>query len=105
MAETTNISIRMEKDLKRQAEELFSNFGLSLSTAFNLFVRQSVREQKIPFAIAMVTSNMPSHLELHARGLVAIRRLREESEKNGTDKMSMEEIDALVQAARAERKA
>lgn len=37
---TTNISIRMDSDLKAQADALFGELGMNLSTAFNVFVRQ-----------------------------------------------------------------
>ncbi|MBQ8210555.1 MAG: type II toxin-antitoxin system RelB/DinJ family antitoxin [Clostridia bacterium] len=47
-----NITIRMDKELKAQADTLFNELGLSMSTAFNIFVRQAVREQSIPFIIA-----------------------------------------------------
>ena len=45
----TNISL--DANLKKDAVELFSSFGLDLSTAITLFLSQSVREQRIPFAI------------------------------------------------------
>ena len=48
-ASTTNISIRMDSDLKAQADALFGELGMNLSTAFNIFVRQSLREGRIPF--------------------------------------------------------
>ena len=48
---TTNISIRMDADLKAQADELFNDLGMNLTTAFNIFVRQSLREGGIPFEI------------------------------------------------------
>lgn len=48
---TTNVSIRMDTELKAQADELFAELGLNLSTAFNIFVRQSLREGGIPFEI------------------------------------------------------
>ncbi len=51
MAENTNFTIRLNKELKEDAEELFNVLGLSLSTAINIFLRQSVREQRIPFTI------------------------------------------------------
>lgn len=54
---TTNISIRMDADLKAKADALFSEFGMSLSTAFNIFVRQSLREGKIPFDISLSKPN------------------------------------------------
>lgn len=50
-ANTTNICIRMDSDLKNDAEALFAELGMNLSTAFNIFVRQSLREGGIPFEI------------------------------------------------------
>ena len=49
---TTNISIRMDADLKAQADALFAELGMNLSTAFNIFVRQSLREGGIPFEVS-----------------------------------------------------
>lgn len=51
---TTNISIRIDTDLKTDAENLFSEFGMNITTAFNIFVRQAVREQRIPFEITKI---------------------------------------------------
>lgn len=48
-AVSTNIKI--DPALKRESQELFESMGLSLSTAINLFLRQSVREQAIPFRV------------------------------------------------------
>ena len=48
---TTNVSIRMDTELKAQADELFAELGMNLYTAFNIFVRQSLREGGIPFEI------------------------------------------------------
>ena len=54
---TTNISIRMDTELKAQAEALFNELGMNLSTAFNVFVRQAVREGGIPFKIRLDKPN------------------------------------------------
>ena len=54
MAETTNISIRIDKDVKEQAEVFFNDLGLNMSSAFNIFVRQSLRQGKIPFELSIV---------------------------------------------------
>ena len=54
--ETTNINIRMDKVLKEQAENLLSEFGMNMTTAFNIFLRQMVRERAIPFQISAITS-------------------------------------------------
>lgn len=54
---TTNISICMDSDLKAQADALFSELGMNLSTAFHIFVRQSLREGGIPFDIKLEHPN------------------------------------------------
>lgn len=54
---TTNISIRMDAELKSRADALFADLGMNISTAFNIFVRQALREGKIPFEI---TLNQPN---------------------------------------------
>lgn len=56
--DTTNINIRMDKSLKEQAESLFAELGMNMTTAFNIFMRQSVRQGKIPFEIALNTPNV-----------------------------------------------
>lgn len=48
---TVNVTIRMDKELKQQADELFADLGMSLSTAFTVFAKQAIREQAIPFTI------------------------------------------------------
>lgn len=49
---TTNMSIRMDAELKKQAETMLSDMGLNMTTAMNMFLRQVVRQGKIPFEIA-----------------------------------------------------
>ena len=51
MAETINVTIRLDREIKDNAEKLFGDFGMNLSTAFNVFVRQALRQGKIPFEI------------------------------------------------------
>ena len=55
--ETINLSIRMDRELKEQAENLFSELGMNMTTALNIFVRQSVRQGKIPFEISLNRPN------------------------------------------------
>ena len=51
MAETINVTIRLDKDVKERAEMMFRDFGMNLSTAFNIFARQALRQGRIPFEI------------------------------------------------------
>lgn len=59
----TNITIRIDEELKKQADELFSDLGLSMTAAFTAFVKQSVREQRIPFVISR---NLPNEETIRA---------------------------------------
>ena len=78
---TTNISIRMDADLKAQADALFAELGMNLSTAFNIFVRQSLRKGRIPFDISL---NRPNQ-ETIAAILEAERIAKDPSVKGYTD--------------------
>ncbi len=51
-AVSTNIKI--DADLKAQAQELFADLGMNLSTAVNVFLRQAVRRQGLPFSVDRV---------------------------------------------------
>ncbi len=51
MSSTTNICIRVDTELKAQAETLFNELGMNLTTAVTVFLRQAVRESRIPFEI------------------------------------------------------
>ena len=54
---TVNVTFRVDEDVKKQADALFADLGMSLSTAFNIFLRQSLREQQLPFTVSRNTLN------------------------------------------------
>ena len=49
---TSSITIRMNSELKKQAEDLFQELGMNMTTAFTVFAKTAVRQQRIPFEIA-----------------------------------------------------
>ena len=57
MANTTNINVRVDVDLKRQAEQIFSELGLNLSSAMNIFLKNAVRYGGIPFEMRLEEPN------------------------------------------------
>ncbi|WP_313162803.1 type II toxin-antitoxin system RelB/DinJ family antitoxin [Sedimentibacter sp.] len=61
---TSNVSFRIDSDLKAQADTLFSQLGLNMTTAFNIFLRQAVREGCIPFDITINTPNTETIMAL-----------------------------------------
>ena len=56
MASVTT-SIKIEEQLKKESQVLFEKLGMNLSTAINVFLRQSVKEQAIPFRIGEAELN------------------------------------------------
>lgn len=58
-----NLTMRIDDELKKQAEELFNDLGMNMTTAFTIFAKQAVREQRIPFEI---TRDVPNSETLEA---------------------------------------
>ncbi|MGS0764891.1 type II toxin-antitoxin system RelB/DinJ family antitoxin [Syntrophomonas curvata] len=57
MANTTNLNIRVDEELKRRAEAIFAELGLNMSTAMNIFLRYCVRYGGIPFELRIEKPN------------------------------------------------
>lgn len=53
----TNVNIRMDENLKQQFDCLCNELGMNMSTAFNIFAKTMVRQQKIPFEISLNVPN------------------------------------------------
>ena len=53
----TNLNIRTDKDVKEQAEQLFAELGLNMTTAINLFLRTAIRKHGIPFDLYLDVPN------------------------------------------------
>ena len=53
-----SVNIKMDEDVRNQAKELFNKMGLDMTTAVNIFLIQSIREQNIPFQISTVKNEM-----------------------------------------------
>ncbi len=54
---STNITIRIGENLKKEAEELYSDLGVNFTTVLTSCIKQSVREQRIPFTITQSVLN------------------------------------------------
>ena len=57
MANTTNFSVRMDSDIKKQCEALYGELGINLTTAINVFLRQSIRVGGFPFDVRVEQPN------------------------------------------------
>ncbi len=54
---TTNLNIRIDKEIKDQADRIFSELGLNMTTAINMFLITTIRENGIPFALKLEVPN------------------------------------------------
>ena len=63
---SVTVTFRFDEELIAQADQLFADLGMSLSTAIHIFLRQSVREQQIPFAISRNVPNAVTQAAMEA---------------------------------------
>ena len=54
---TTNLNIRTDKAIKDQAEIIFNELGLNMTTAINIFLKAVIRDQGIPFELKLKVPN------------------------------------------------
>lgn len=55
--QTTNLNVRTNHEVKDQAEAVFNELGLTMTAAINLFLKASIREKGLPFALTLDTPN------------------------------------------------
>lgn len=72
MGQMINVNIRMDEELKKQADYLFNELGLNMSAAVNMFVRQAVRNGGIPFEVTMRTDGGRSPFSVTERSGAAV---------------------------------
>ena len=81
MATTTNFSVRIDSNIKKQCEAMYGELGINLTTAINVFLRQSLRVGGFPFDVRMEQPNK----ETIAAMLEAERITRDPSIKRYSD--------------------
>lgn len=96
MAQAT-FSVRMDEVLKKQFDGLCQEFGMSASTAINVFARAVVRQRRIPFEISSPES------EITREGAMrAFTALRAQAKNNGVADMDLDDINKEIGLARME---
>ena len=94
----TSVSIRIDEGIKRDAEALFAKLGLTLSAVTNVFYRQAVRTQGIPFPLTAIEAD--SAMQARKEFGEAIRAIQEQSVINGTSDMTLDEINGIITECR-----
>jgi len=57
LSNTTNMTIRIDKEFKKDMDNLFKNLGINTTSAIMMFLKQCEREQGIPFNVTMEVPN------------------------------------------------
>lgn len=89
------LTIRLDSDLKMQFDSLCEEFGMSTNTAFNIYVRQVVRNRSIPFTI-----EAPAKDDAMERGRAAFNRMRQSLIDSGQPELTLDEINEEIRLAR-----
>ena len=102
-------SIRMDEDLKRDFGKFCSDIGMSMSTAFVVFAKETLMEHQFPFTVGdrmkpgrRTLGRSAESERIRLRAKEAVRRIRDDVKSRGVPDMTMEEIDAEIAAARQE---
>lgn len=98
MATQALIQFRADKALKQEVSEIYESLGMDLSTAFRMFLVRSKAARGLPFPAVM-----PDNMITHTEALSAFEQLRKQAAD--VPEMTLDEINAEISAARAERKA
>ena len=96
MAEQVLVQFRADKALKEEVADIYSQLGMDLPTAFRMFMNKSKRVRGLPFDAVLPPVTKREDFRS------AFMSLREEA--GDVPEMSLEEINAEISAARAERK-
>ena len=102
---TSVLQIRVDADLKAKAAVIYEKLGIDLPTAVRIFLKRSIMENGLPFEMTLPTEKkVPTERKKKMEeAITAIREMRAESERNGVSEMTLDEINAEIAAARAER--
>ena len=49
----TSMSIRLDSEVKQQAQQVFNHLGMDMTTAINIFLRQAIQYQGLPFDVRL----------------------------------------------------
>jgi len=97
---TTNITVRIDEETKKDFDAFCKNVGINATTAVNMFIKAVLRTRELPFIITDV--NEKDKKIYGARAIEAIERMRKISAQNGNSLMSLDNINAEINAARNE---
>lgn len=97
MAEQVLIQFRADKALKQEVADIYAQLGMDLPTAFRMFMTRSKQVRGLPFEATLPTQSVST-----SDALAAFHSARQQM--SGEKEMTLSEINAEIEASRAERK-
>jgi DNA-damage-inducible protein J len=91
----TNLTIRIDEGIKHDVETLFETLGFSISGAINVFFRQAIREQAIPFQIRAKTAEEKYDEYFTPEMVESIKRAVAQAERREVITFTMDELLAM----------
>ena len=92
------VTVRIDSEMKSQFDKLCAQFGMSVNTAFNIFVNAVVKTQSIPFEIKAAPKSESTS------GFEAFQQIRKMAESGQFPEMTLDEINEEIRLAREERR-
>ena len=98
MMGATNITLRVDEDIKRQFDAFCESVGMNVTTAINMFMRAVLRTRELPFVVTDAVTDKDVLFQAKA----ALKAMQEQSVINGNSEMTLDEINAEIALARKE---
>ena len=91
---TATINVRVDETVKRRVEVLFDSMGLNISTAVNMFLKQCLMEEAIPFQPRVKKSVSLKE---------ALAEAQAQAKQKGASDMSLDEINSIIAEVRSKK--
>ena len=98
-----NVTVRIDEETKREFDTFCENVGMNITTAFNLFIRATLRSRMLPFPITDIEPLKKSRETAMLRGIKALKDAQEQAKSQGLSDMSLDEINMIIEKVRQER--
>lgn len=93
---SVNVTVRMDEETKEDFEIFCQNVRLNITTAFNMFVKSTLRTRELPF----IVTDVQTKVSISTKGKEAFHTAQKNSILNGTSDMTIEEINAEIKEYR-----
>ena len=98
-----NVTVRIDEETKREFDAFCENVGMNITTAFNLFIRATLRSRVLPFPITDIEPLIKTREAAMSRGIKALKDAQEQAKAQGLSDISHDEINMIIAKVRQEK--